>query len=451
MNVVKENVDELNAVLKVQINKTDYDEKVLNVLKEYRKKANMPGFRPGKVPLGIINKMYRIPVLQEEINKLVSESITKYITDEKLKILGEPLPKFEKSATIEWENQEDFEFDFEIALQPEFEVNIPKSKIKYYTIKVDDELINKSVSNYAKRFGSMKQVDEITDNEMLKADLAQIDQDGNIIEDGIKVNDAVISVDRIQDKDIKEQFKGKKINDVLNIDLKKALVNETEISGLLKINKEKVAEIGADFNLTIKEITKFIDSEINQELFDKAFGKDNVKSEEEFKNKISDDLKAAFKDQSEYKFAIDVKELLISKNVFELPSEFLKKWLRLINKDKITDEQFEKEFPAFEEDLKWQLIKNKIIEENDLKVEDDEIINLAKKSIINQFKQYGLATVEDEYIENYAKDILKKDEEKKKLIEQKYEEKTINFIKETLKIEDKEIKQEDFYKLFENK
>ncbi len=452
MNISKETIDELNAVIKVQIEKNDYLEKVNNVLKDYRKKANMPGFRPGKVPFGIVNKMYRLPVMQEEINKILSETVSKFIIDENLKILGEPLPSVDQPSKINWENQENFEFEFDIALQPEFELKIPKKdKLKYYNIKIEDELIENSVKNYTRRFGSLIPTENITGKEMIKADLIQLDKEGNELQNGMKTENSVLSLDRIKEENIKNLFISKKINDSIIINLKKAFPNETEIAGILKITKEKASQIDTDFKLTLKEVNHFQEAELNQDLFDKIFGKDIIKTKEEFRNKIIDDLVKNFKQQSDYKLLLDIKDLIINKNKIDLPADFLKRWIKAVNKEKLTDEQVEKEFPLFEKDLKWQLIKNNIIKENEIKVSEEELFEIAREHVINQFNQYGILNVENEYIENYTKDILKKDDEKNRLNEKKYEEKVVNFIKESIKIDDKEITKEEFYKLFENK
>src|SRR3989304_275235 len=257
MNITKENIDDLNAILLVKIGKTDYEEKVVNVLKDYRKKANMPGFRPGKVPFGLINKMYRLPVLQEEINKIVSDNLTKYIIDEDLKILGDPMPNREKTSSIDWETQEDFDFSFNIAVQPEFELKLPKKdKLKYYTIKIEDEMVNNAINSYKRRFGSLKKTEKVeVENEMIKGDLMQLDQDGKEFKEGIKSNDALFSLERVKDNEIKALFKGKAIDDEVTFNLKKAFENETEIAGLLKISKEVAGKIATGFKVKIKEIS----------------------------------------------------------------------------------------------------------------------------------------------------------------------------------------------------
>lgn len=452
MEIIKENVDELNATLKIQVAKEDYEENVTNVLKDYRKKANIPGFRPGKVPFGMISKMYRKPVMVDEINKFVSQSISKYIVDEDIKMLGEPMPSEKEKPDIDWDNQENFEFVFDLGLQPEFELKYSKKdKIPLYAIKVDDGLVDKYIDSYRQRFGSFKSTDIIEEKETVKGNIYQVDQEGNEIEEGLKVEESTMMVDIIKDDEIKSKFIGLKVGDSVIFDIKKAFPNETEITSILKISKEETEQIGGDFKLEIKEITKFEQADVNQDLYDKVYGKDVVKSADEFKEKISGEIKLNLNKESEYKFLIDTKDKLVDKHKFELPIEFLKRWLKVVNKDKLNDEQFEDEFPKFEKDLKWQLIKNKIVKENELKVSEDDIKEEARNYARAQFMQYGMHNVPDDHLENFTSEILKKDEERSRLYEKQYEEKVIELVKETVKIDEKEVTTEEFNKLFENK
>jgi len=452
MNITKENIDDLNAILKINVVKQDYDEKVNLVLKDYRKKANIPGFRPGKVPFGLISKMYRKPVMLDEVNKLISESISKYIVDEDIKLLGDPMPSKEQDSKMDFDTDEEFEFKFDIGLQPEFEVKLSKrDKIKYYSIKVDADLIDKYQQSYAQRFGAFKPVEEIVEKEMIVGTVVQIDEEGKVVEDGISAEDSRISIEMIKDDEIKNSFFGLKPDDSVSFDIKKAFPANTEIAAILKIKTEEVETIKPNFKFTIKEITKFEQAEINQELFDKVYGKDNVKSVEEFRNKITDEIKVNLDKESEYKFLIDVKEILTEKVKCALPVEFLKRWLKEVNKEKMDDEQFENEFPKFEIDIKWQLIKNKLIKENEINVSEDEVKNEAGNFARMQFLQYGITNIPDEHLEKYVSDILNKEEEKSRLYEKLYEEKVLKFIKENIKLDKKEVTSEEFNKLFEKK
>jgi trigger factor len=450
MNITRENKDELNAVLKVKIEQEDYQERVQNVLKDYRKKANINGFRPGKVPMGLINKMYRTPVVVDEVNKLISESLTKYIVDEKLDILGEPLPSEVDQPNIDWESDENFEFAFDIALAPELDFSLTKrDKIPYYNITIDDKMRNEYIENYTRRFGEFVPTEKVEEmNEMIQGDLVELNDEGQPKEEGVSVEAAKFSVDMVKDEEIKKSLKGTKAGDVFNIDLKKAYPNDTELSSLLRIEKDEVEQINGTFQATVKEVTRFKNAELNQELFDKVFGEGEVKSEDEFKEKIDEEIRHNLKNETEYRFMLDAKDALVKKVKSDLPSEFLKRWLKATNKE-ITDEQIENDFGGFEEDLKWQLVKNKIAKENEIEVTEEEILEQAKEFTRMQFMQYGLTNIPDEHLDQYSKQMLERNEDKRRIAEKKLEDKIVEHVKEKVKVEEKDISSENFNKLFE--
>ena len=450
MDITKENVDKLNAVLKVRIDQNDYEERVEKVLKEYRKTAKMPGFRPGKVPPGLIRKLYRTTVLVDEINKLVSESITKYLIDEKINILGEPLPSEDNVKDIDWENQTDFEFEFDLGLSPEMEINLSKrDKVPLYKIQVDNTMIHNMKEDYARRFGTVKQVEVSEGNEIMKGNFVQIDQEGIPVENGITAEDSSFSLEIIKDSKILETCKARKVGDTITFDVKKAFPNDTELASMLKIEKEKVPAIAPMFQFTIKEISRFEKAELNQDLYDQIYGKDQVKSDEEFSKKISHELEHSLSHDADYRFKLDARDVLLKKTKFDLPVDFLKRWLVEVNKEKLTKEKIDAEFPAFEDDLKWQLIRDKIIRDNEIKVEEDEVKEQAKKVARMQFRQYGMNEVPEEYLTRYADDMLKNEEEKKKVFDRIYEDKVFDHIKENVKIDEKQITLDKFNKLFE--
>ncbi len=450
MNITKENIDELNATLKIKLEKADYEEKVNKVLKDYRKKAQIDGFRPGNVPMGLVKKMYGKTVLAEEINKIISESITKHIFDEKLNILGEPLPSLKEQAPIDWDNQNEFEFAFDIALSPEFELNLTKrDKVTYYDIDVAEDLIDKTIDSHTKFFGTSEKVDVVEDNEMLKGDMVQLDKDGKIFEGGISKEDVFLSLQIMKDEEIKKTFVGANVSQILSFNIKKAYPNATEISAMLDIPKEEAEKLDADFQFTIKEITKFTGAEVNQELFDKVYGEGNVKSIEEFRAKIREEIKKDFNEQSNYKLLIDVKDKLVNKTKLVLPDEFLKRWLLLSNKE-LTQELLEKDYSNFQKDLQWQLIKDKIIKGHEIKVSEEEILEESKKITLQQFRQYGMRNMPEEQLETYAKHFLEKPEDKRKVADSKLESKIAEFVKETIKVENKEVTFDEFNKLFTN-
>ncbi len=450
MNINKENIDELNAVLSINLMKEDYEERVKNILNDYRKKARVDGFRPGKVPAGIINKMYRKPVLLEEVNKLVSESISKYLIEEKLNILGEPLPHIEEKKTIDWDNDSEFEFKFDLGIAPDFELKISaKDKIPFYTIKVDDKLIDKYVETYAQRFGALESIDSITEKALIKVDIKELSPEGAIVENGIHVEEATLSIEMIKDDKIKKIVLSSKKGDLLSMDLKKAYPNDAELAGILKIDKSLVAELPQNFQVAVKDINLFKNAEVNQTLFDKVYGEGAVKDEKEFREKTAQEAKKGLIQDSDYRFRIDAKDTLIKKFKSALPNDFLKRWLLLINEGKYDLEQIEKEYSHFEEDLKWQLIKDKITEENNLEVTEEDLKQAAIDVARMQFAQYGMANVPDEHLAEFSNRLLSTNEERNKIKTKVVEDKVINFVKSTVKVDSKEISSEKFNKLFE--
>ena len=451
MNITRENTDELNSILKIVIEKEDYEERVTKTLKDYRRKARIDGFRPGMVPFGLINKMYRKPVLVEEVNTILNESLTKYIIDEKLHILGEPLPNDSLQKSFDWDNDASFEFVVDIGLAPEFDITATaKDKFTVYKIKIDNKIRSEYIENYTSRLGSFQDVEAANDKSLIKADLKQVDKDGQVIEGGIQVEEASLSVQMIKDEKILKDLVGLKKGDEKIMNLKKAYPNNVDLAALLKIKSEEVDMINGEFRLGIKSVSDFHKAEINQDFYDKLFGKDQVKTEEEFNAKLDEIIASEFSRDSEYKFRLDVREYFIDKFKKELPTEFLKRWLVQINKDKYTLEQIEKDFDHFIEDLKWQLIKDKIGKDNEIKVTEEELLEYARNFTRMQFSQYyGIADFPDEQLTGYAQELLKKDEERRKLAERKYEDKIIEFIRNTAKIEEKELSSEKFNKLLE--
>jgi len=451
MNIKKDSIDELNAVVTVTIEKPDYEERVDNILKDYRRKARFDGFRPGKVPQGLVNKMYHKPVLVEEINKILSESLGRYLVDEKLNILGEPLPNEEKPFKADWDRDTEFEFSFDIALSPSLDIKISeKDKIPYYTIKINEEAVNQQLDKIVSRFGTFKEAAEITENELIKADLTETDKNGEPIEGGVQVEDSSISLEVVKDEKTKKKFMGMKAGDEVLMDVKKAFENETDLAALLKVDKEKLADTGSNFKVKIRSISRFEKPEINQELFDKVYGPENVKSPEEFRSKIEEDLRSAFNRNSDYKFRMDAKDYYLKNFTQELPSAFLKRWLLHTNSGKLTPEQIEKDFDHFLIDLKWQLIKGKIARDNDMKVNEEELLTHVKEVFRQQFVQYyGIADVPAETLEKYARESLTREEDKNRYMESLMENKVFEFIQKTVKHDTKEVTLDKFNSMFE--
>lgn len=447
MNISRENVDELNAVLKVDISKADYEEKVEKVLKDYRKKANIKGFRPGMVPIGLIKKMYGKAVQLDEINKLVSEIIQKYLVDEKLEILGDPLPKSDEHDQINFDTQEDFTFSFELGLAPQFELKLSKkNKVRQYELIVDEKMKNDYISNYTRRFGKFTGTDKSGEKDILKGNLLSLDDSDPA--GLISVEDTTLSIDIIKDEKIKKRFIDRKAAGSVDFDLRKAFPNEYEIAGLLKKKKEEVKDIDGKFRFTIHEINRFEPAEIGKDLFDKVYGEGTVKSEEEFMAKIDEEITANLKRESDYKLMLDIKKLALDKTDFSFPEDFLKKWLLKVN-EKSTAEQIDNDFESFLKDLKWQLIRNKVAKENELKISEEELHTEAENITRYQFQQYGLYYATDDQIHNYAHEMLKREDEAKRIAEKILEEKSIEKLKEVVKLESRKISVDEFNKLFE--
>jgi trigger factor len=449
MNITKENIDDLNAVLKIKIEKNDYEDKVETVLKDYRKKATIKGFRPGMVPIGLIKKMYGKAVQLDEINKILTENIQKYITDEKLEILGDPLPKVDEQDKIDFDTQQDFTFSFELGLTPVFELKLSKkNKINQYNIIVDEKMRSQYLENYTRRYGELKKSEQIEEKDVVKGKIEAIDENGNVIPEGLSIEETSLGIDIIKDEKIKKEFIGKNIHDTIDFDLKKAFPNDTEIAGILHKKKEEVADLGANYRFTVNEISRFYPAELGKELFDKIFGEGVINSEEEFMKKIEEEIVANLKRESDFKLMMDIKNMTMEKTDFQFPEEFLKKWLLRVN-EKSTAEQIEKEFDSFSKDLKWQLIRNKVARDNEVKISEEELQKEAENITRYQFQQYGLFYTTDEQIANYAKETLKRDEDAKRIADKILDEKVILLIKELVKLEDKSVTTEEFNKLFE--
>ena len=450
MNITKENINEQNATVTVKIEKSDYEPTVNEVLKDYRKKANMPGFRPGKVPAGLVKKMYGKAVTADEVNKMLSQNLSKYFVDEKLNILGDPLPNEEKQSEIDWDKDEDFEFIFDIALAPEIEVKLDKQiKLPSYQIIIDDGMINKQVESYTSRFGENIQVDEAGEKDLLRGDFIQLDTEGNELEDGIKAEKVIIAIDMMKDETIKNEIIGKKAGDSIVFDPVKAYEDRHEVGHMLNLPHEEADSVEGDFRFSIIEVLHFQPAEINEDLFKKAFGEDTeIKTEEEFRNKLKSEIQESFRFSGDYKLTIDARDLLVNGIKMELPEEFLKRWIKITNKN-LTEEQIENDFSDFMKDLRWQLIKDRLIKDNEIRIGDEDLKEAAKRVASMQFSQYGMFDVPDEHLENYATQILQNEEEKKRLYNKVQEDKILEVIKSKVTLEEKQINSEEFNKMLE--
>jgi trigger factor len=443
MNITRENIDALNANVKINISKADYEEPVEKKLREYKRSASIKGFRPGHVPFPMIKKMYGTSVLVDEINKLVSDSLSNYIKEEKLDILGDPMPKNDEHS-FDPEKSEEFTFTFELGLAPEFELALSKKqKVTRYLIEPDAKMILDYIDNYARRHGEFKIVKKSEEKDMLKGSVTSAD--GTVTND-----DATISVELVKDEELKKEFIGKKAGDQVTFDLRTAFPNDYEIAGITGLKKENVKELNGLFTITIREVSRFAPAENTQELWDRVYGEGTVSSAEEFESKVTEEIRQYFNRETEFKLRNDAREEILAKTPFSLPEDFLKRWLIKIN-EKATPEEIEKDFDHFLDDLRWQLVKNKLAKENEVKITEEEILTEAKAFTKAQFTQYGLYYATDEQVTSFAKDMLRKEDEAHRIAEKVLDTRILDIITAAIKVDDKKVSIEEFNKLLEKK
>jgi trigger factor len=448
MNINKESIDNVNAVINLTIAKEDYEKQVADVLKDYRQKANIPGFRPGKAPKGLIEKKFGAAVLVEEVNKLLSHNLSKFMIDEKLPILGEPLPNVDRQKEINWEKDENFEFIFDIALAPEISVSLNKEdKYKYIKIAVSDEMVSQQEEMAASQLGQNVPADEAKDNSTIRGNFVQLDAEGNEVEGGIAPEGVLLAVDMIKNEEIKNSFVGCKKDDIVIFNPVKAFENNHEVAHMLNIKPEKVETLESEFRYTVTEILQFEKAELNEDLFKKLYGEETeVKTIEDFRTRIKEEIANNLVYSSDHKFAIDTRDALVEKTKMELPEAFLKRWLVAINKE-LTLEQIENDFDAFLKDLQWQLIKDEIAKENKIQVAPEEVTEFAKKMALAQYQQYGINDVPEEQLMSFAKMMLEKPEEKERIYKKLHEDKVLEIVKDKVTIQEEEISQEEFNEL----
>ena len=436
--------------ISIKLEAKDYTLKVDETLKGYRKTVQIPGFRKGKTPMGIINKKYRTSVVVDEVNKLIQDELYKYITTEKLRVLGSPMPI--SSKPIDWQKSEDFNFEYEVGLAPEFDVKITsRDKLNYYKIKADAKMVNHYCNDIAKRYGKMSAVDVSAEGDLIFCTIEQLDVEREVMENGIK-NDATISMDHIADSKIKKQFIGVKNDDVLNVNIMKAFTNHADLGAMLNIDHKAIHNlISEEFQFTVKNINRLEPADLNTDLFDKVYGNGSVKNEKDFKVKVKTEAEDQFIVESDRMLKNDVVNYLINKLNLDMPNDFLKRWLVKTSEQPITMDILEKEYDTYAKSLQWQLIENKILENYDVKVTQDDVLVHAKNLIGMQMKQYGQAEVDDKKLTEIANNILMKEDEKKKLYDQLFDRRTLNVYKENFKLTEKSISYDDFVKLASEK
>ena len=450
MKISFENPDKVNGLLTLTVEEADYKENVEKTLKNYRKKANVPGFRPGMVPMGMIKRQFGTTAKVDEINKLLGEQIYKYVKDYNIQMLGEPLPS-DKQEPVDMEKEAPYTFMFDIAVAPEFKAELTgDDTIDYYTITVDDKIIDQQIDVFASRAGHYDKVEDYQANDMLKGDIRELDENGNTKEGGITVEGAVLMPEYIKVEDQKKLFDGAKLGDIITFNPKKAYPeSDIEVSSLLKMKKEEVADLTADFSYQITEISRYVKAEVNQELFDQVYGKDVIKDEKDFREKIAEGLKAQFAVDSDFKFIQDVRKYLVDKvGALTYPDALLKRIMLNNNKDK-GEEFVEKNYEQSIKELTWHLIKEQLVKANGIKIEDADIEETAKEAAKAQFAQYGMNNIPEEYIENYAKDMLKKREYIDSFVDRSIDRKLTEILKNVVKLENKTATLEEFNKMMQ--
>ena len=442
MKIEQSELKNLTGVITLTIEPADYQEEVNKQLKQVRQKAQLPGFRPGMVPVGLVKKMYGKGILADVLNKLVGENLQKHIEDNKLQILGDPLPNNELTPAIDMDSQDTFTFAFDIAVAPEFDARLnEKNKLTEYEIQVTDEMVDNQIKSYTERFGEYLQADEIAEGDIVKGLAKQVD--GEIVKENAVLNPAYM-----KQKTQQKKFIGAKKGDTVTFNPAKAFDSEVEVSSLLGITKEQAQELKSDFTFEIQEITRHTAAKIDAELFAKVYGENTPKDEAEFRARVKAEIEANMAEDSKYKFGLDAKEAFMKKmEKLNFPVDFLKRWVLTTN-EKMTQEELDKDFDKMLDELKWHLAKDQLLKEYNIDVQKEDVEAYAKEVARMQFMQYGLMHVDDQYLTNYANEMLKQDNQLRGIIERVAENKIYDALKGVAKIEKKQISHADFGKLF---
>ena len=454
MNIQFEAPDKVNGLMTITLEKADYQPEVDKTLKDYRKRANIPGFRPGMAPMSMIQRQFGTQVKVDVVNKMLGEKLYGYVRENKIQMLGEPLPS-DKQAQLDFEGDGALEFKFDIAVAPAFEAKVSgKDKVDYYNITVDDKLIDQQVDMYQSRAGHYEKVEkyDAEQRDMLKGDLRELDEKGNVKEDGITVSDAVLMPQYIKVDEQQKLFKDSKLGDIITWNPRKAYPDsDVEVSSLLKIQKDEVKGHEGDFTFQITEISRYVKAEVNKELFDQVFGEGNVKTEKDFREKIAEQIKQQLVTDQDYKFLQDVRAHMEKKvGKLEFPEALLKRVMLQNNKDK-GQEFVEKNFEASIKELEWHLIKEQLVEALEIKVNDEDVKQIAKEAARAQFAQYGMSNIPEEYLDNYAQEMLKKRENADGLVDRAVDVKLTAALKGVVKLNEKDITLEDFQKMVAGK
>ena len=451
MEITLQNVSDVKGMLTVKLVKADYEPKVEKALKTFRQKANVPGFRPGMVPMGLIKKQYGSAVKAEEINKMLQEAVYGYLKENKVDMLGEPLPNEEQQKTLDFDTMDELEFLYDIALAPKFDATLTSADtLPYYTIEISDEMVSNQVNMYTQRNGRYEKVEEYADNDMVKGLMCQLDENGNTVEGGIQAEDAVVLPKYMKNAAQTALFEGTKVGDVITINPREAYDgNEAELASLLKISKEEAANVNSNFSYQISEITRYVPGDLTQEIFDQVYGEGAVNSEEEFRARVKEDLTKQFVPESDYKFLIDVREYVMNRiGELKFADDVLKRIMHINNPDK-DDAYVDEHYANTIKELSWHLVKEQLVEKAGIKLEENDLLNQAKENVRAQFAQYGMTNVPEDMLTNYATEMLKKKESIEGLVNRAIETRLAAALKQEVTLDSKNVSLEEFNKMFE--
>jgi trigger factor len=448
MQITKKQNGDLNAIITIEVKPEDYQPRVDKTIKNYTKTASIPGFRPGHVPAGIIKKRLGKEILVEELNRILGEELVNYLRENKIDVLGSPLP-VQKQEELSFEEGKNFSFDYEIGIAPEVNVKLPSESVPYNIIKVDDKMIDDDINEMRRRYGKFSNPEAAEMTSVLYGDFNELDENGEIKAGGNNTT-TTLSIEMIKNEEEQQKFIGAKKDDVIRFNPMNAVRNETEVSAMLKLDK-KAEALNSDYNFRVKTVNKIEKAEINQEFFDKVFGEGVVNSEEEFRNKIREGIASYFEKESDKKFQKDIKELILDENNIQLPDDFLKRLLKERQETKIDGHNFEHEYFHMAQDLKWDLIQNKIAAEQSLKITNEELIDTARIMISQQYAQYGMAPPEMSQLDEIVKDYLKKDDNDERLSRSLLGHKVFDYLKKNLKLNMQELPYEQFIEKLKEK
>jgi trigger factor len=446
MNVSKHDNAEFTAVLTVTIDVADYTEKYEKALKSHAKKVNIKGFRPGTVPLGMVKKMYGKGLLADEINRIINDSIHGYLKDNEIEILGNPMPKEGAEETADWDNPSTFEFQYEIGLAPVINFDLAKLTIPHYSIKIEDDMVSKQVEDMTRRFGTLNPAEIVEATDMLLGNFVELDDASEIKACGI-MHSSTISLEFIESESVKNALIGKKQGDAVDLNPHDVSKGEADLAAMLGIKKEQLGSISNKFRFTINEIKRMTRAEINEDLFKHVFPKREIADVDAFTEEVKKDLKAKFDSDSRYMFGREARVTMLNKLEINLPNEFLKRWILASNEKPLTIEQLESEFDHYADDLKWQLIENKIVKDSKLEVTREELVNYTKGYLIEMYARYGLPPMEDSLMDEQANKILAKQEEAREMIEKLSREKVLTAIRESVTVTDKAVTYDEFLEI----